>query len=482
MSYGDAGKLLAALDGPIAPPKFRGALPITYHLGGGGTVKVRLAVTSDWSLKTVYDVIAKIRGSTMPDQWVVRANHHDGWVFGAGDPLTGNVAMLSEAKAIGALLKTGWRPKRTIVYASWDAEEPMLLGSTEWAETHAAELKAKAIIYINTDGNGRGTFSAEGSHDWQHFVNTVAADVTDPETRSSVADRLRAKIRTDAYDKIGKTDEAELKAAETGDDLLIGALGSGSDYSSFLQHLGLPALNISFNGEDESGGVYHSVYDSYDHVTKFDDPGLVYGALLSKTVGRMVLRIADADTPPQRFGDFAATVGRYLDEVRKLADDRRTEDGKRDVLLSKGAFSLSTDPTRPVTGPRGERQTPFIELAPLSNAVEALKKSAAAYDAAYAAHTATLPPVARAKLNATLQDIDQLLLSDRGLPGRDWYKNLIYAPGRFTGYGAKTLPGVREAIEERRFDDANLYAKLTGEVLLAYAARLDTARGILESR
>ncbi|MFZ2983380.1 MAG: transferrin receptor-like dimerization domain-containing protein, partial [Sphingobium sp.] len=479
MSYGDARKLLAAMDGPIAPDSFRGGLPITYHLGGSDAVKLHLAVKSDWSLKTVYNVIAKLKGSELPDQWVVRGNHHDAWVFGASDPLSGNVAMLSEAKALGALVKSGWRPKRTIVYASWDAEEPMLLGSTEWAEAHGKELQQKAIIYINTDGNGRGVLGAEGSHDWQHMVNQVAADVTDPQTGASVGERLRAKIRTDAYDKIGKTDATALKAAETGDDLPIGALGSGSDFSTFLQHLGIPALNIGYGGEEESGGVYHSIYDSYDHFTRFDDPGLAYGATLSKTIGRMVLRIADADTPPQRFGDLATTVARYLDEVRKLADDRKAEDDTRAKLLTAGAFKLSSDPRKPVTPPRADPTTPFVELAPLANGVETLKKSAAAFDAAYAAQGAKLTPAARTKLNAMLQNIDQLLLSERGLPMRPWYKNLIYAPGRFTGYGAKTLPGVREAIEERRFDDANLYAKLTGEALTAYAVRLDAARALL---
>jgi N-acetylated-alpha-linked acidic dipeptidase len=479
MSYGDASKILAALDGPVAPPKFRGALPVTYHLGGGGTVKLHLAVKSDWSLKTVYDVIATIKGSVYPDEWVIRGNHHDGWVFGASDPLSGNVAMLSEAKAIGELVKGGWRPKRTIVYTSWDAEEPMLLGSTEWAEQHAAELQKKAIIYINSDVNGRGTFSAEGSHDWQHFVNSVAADVTDPETKASVAERMRAEIKADAYDKSGNVGEAALKAAEAGGDVPIGALGSGSDYSAYLQHLGLPALNIGYGGEGQSDGTYHSIYDSFDHVTKYDDPGLVYGALLAKTAGRMVLRIADADTPPQRFGDFATTVARYLDEVRKLADDRRAQDEKLGKLVKDGSFTIATDPTRPVAPPRVEAATPYIELAPLANAVDRLKVAAAAYDAVYAARGAALAPASRAKLNALLQDIDQLLLSDKGLPGRPWYRHMIYAPGRFTGYGAKTLPGVREAIEERRFDDANAYAKIIAEVLDAYAKRLDQARAVL---
>jgi N-acetylated-alpha-linked acidic dipeptidase len=337
------------------------------------------------------------------------------------------------------------------------------------------------VIYINTDGNGRGFLDAQGSHNWQHLVNDVARDVRDPQTGKSVAERARAQILTTAYDG-GRTNEAELAAAEKGGDLPIGALGSGSDYSSFLQHLGIAALNVGYGGEDEAGGVYHSIYDSYDHFTKFVDPGLAYGAALSKTVGRMVLRIADADTPPVRFGDFADTVARYLTEVRKLADDRRGKDAKRRKLTDDGAFALASDPTAPVTAPIEEAATPFVELAVLDNAVARLGVSAKAYDAAYAARGAALAPAARARLNANLRDIDQLLLDPRGLPGRPWYKNLIYAPGRFTGYGAKTLPGVREAIEERRFADATLYAGLTAKALDAYAARLDTASAIVTGK
>jgi len=482
MSYGDAGKLLSRLGGPLVPGGWQGGLPIAYHTGGDGAVKVHLAVKSEWSLKTVYDVIATLKGSQYPDQWVVRGNHHDGWVFGASDPLSGNVAMLSEAKALGGLWKQGWRPKRTIVYASWDAEEPMLLGSTEWAETHAAELKAKAVLYINTDGNGRGFLGAEGSHDFQHLVSAVAADVTDPQTGVSVAERARAAIRARAYDKTGRVDDAALAAAEKGGDLPIGALGSGSDYSAYLQHLGLPAINLGFGGEDESGGVYHSVYDSYHHFTTFDDPGLKYGATLSKTVGRLVLRVADSDTPPQRFGDFADTVSTYLTEVKKLAEDRRAEDRKREKLLADGSFRLASDPTRPVAPVAAEPKTPHIELAALEDAVDHLKAAAAAYDSAYADEGAKLDPARRVKLNAQLRDIDQLLLDDRGLPGRPWYKHLIYAPGRFTGYGAKTLPGVREAIEERRFEDANVYAGRTAKVLENYAARLDAAKATVEGK
>lgn len=478
ISYADATKIFAQLKGPIVPDNFRGALPITYRTGGDGSVKLHLAVKSDWSLKTLYDVVAKMTGKDRPDEWVVRGNHHDGWVFGAADPLSGNVAMLSEAKAIGELAKTGWRPSRTIVYTSWDGEEPMLLGSTEWAETHMAELQKKAIIYINTDGNGRGFLGAEGSHQYQHFVNQVAADVKDPQTGATVGERLRAKVRADAFDG-ERSDETTLKAADAGGDLPIGPLGSGSDFSAFLQHIGVPSLNIGYGGEGESNGSYHSIYDSYDHFTRFDDPGLAYGAVLSKTVGRMVLRIADADTPPVRFGDLATTVRGYLIEVKALVDTRRKQDDKRVALLSGNSFTLASDPKAPVTAPVPEAATPVIELAGLENAVGRLEASAKAYDAAYAAKGASLDAAKRAKLNAALLGIDQALLIPAGLPGRDWYKHSLYAPGRFTGYGAKTLPGVREAIEERRFGDANVYAGLTAAAIDRLAVKLDAARGII---
>ncbi|WP_136162118.1 transferrin receptor-like dimerization domain-containing protein [Sphingomonas flavalba] len=479
MGYGDAEKILSRLGGPVATGAMRGALPFTYHFGGDGGVQLRLAVKSEWKQRAIYDVVATLKGSTLPDEWIVRGNHHDGWVFGAGDPLSGNVAMLSEAKALGALVKAGWRPKRTIVYASWDGEEPALLGSTEWAETHAAELQKKAVIYINTDGNGRGFLGAQGSHGWQHLVNRVAEDVTDPETGASVADRLRANIRADAADGTGRSDPVALAAAEKGADLPIGPLGSGSDYTAFIQHLGIPSINLGYGGEDEGDGVYHSAYDSFDHFTRFDDPGLLYGAALSKTAGRLVLRIAEADTPPVRFADFATTVGRYFDEIRKLADDRRGEDGKRGALLADGSYRLASDPLKPLGAPETLAATPHVELAVLANAVDRLKAAATAYDAAYASKGAALPAATRTQLNAKLRDIDQTLLIAQGLPGRPWFRNSVYAPGRLTGYGAKTLPGVREAIEDRRFDDANAYARLTAEALTRYAQRLEEARALL---
>ena len=480
ISYGDATVLLKALGGPVAPPAWRGALPITYHVGGTGA-EVHLKVVSDWSLKPAHNVIATLKGRNRPDEWVMRGNHRDGWVFGASDPLSGHVAMMGEAKAMGALVKAGWKPKRSIVYASWDAEEPMLLGSTEWAETHAAELKAKGVVYINSDGNGRGFLGVGGSHSLQHFVNTVAADVTDPQTGVSVRQRQRAGLAVAATDA---SSSERIKALgkivlDPAKDVPIDALGSGSDYSSFLQHLGLATLNVAFGGEGESGGVYHSAYDTYEHHSRFVDPGHAYAGALAKVAGRMVLRLADADRPVQRYGDFADTVGGYLDEVKKLAEAKRDEAATQATLLASGAYRLADDPTHSRGDPEALAASPVLDFKPLESAVAQLRSNAAAFDKALAARAASLTPAQTKRLDAVLLTLEQRLLRDKGLPFRPWYKNMIYAPGRYTGYGAKTLPGVREAIEERRFDDAVAYIALTAEALSDYAAGLDAASAVI---
>ena len=476
ISYGDAVKIMARLEGPFIGGRARGGLALAYHWGGTDAVKVHLAVKSDWSLKPIYDVIAVMPGATRPDEWVVRGNHHDGWVFGASDPLTGQVALMGEAKALGALARTGWRPDRTIVYASWDGEEPGLLGSTEWVETHADELAHKAVLYINTDSNGRGFLEAEGSHDLQHFVNTAARDVTDPLTAVSVIDRLRAEVRAGGY--VGTDRRAEdstaLDAAKAGGDMPLGPLGSGSDYSAFLQHLGIPSLNIGFGGEGGGGGSYHSAYDSFYHVTKFDDPGLVYGAVLSKMVGRLVLRAADGVRVPARYADFATTVSRYVREVQKLAADQRDKDRALRDLTREGVFKLASHPDDPTIAPEAKGITPLIDMLALEDAADRLARSAHAADAAIE-RLPTLTAVQQAHVLGLLRDIDQLLIDRTGLPGRPWFRNLVYAPGTLTGYGAKTLPGVREGIEQRRFADATAYVARTAAILNAYSDRLDAA-------
>jgi len=482
ISYADAQVLLEAVGGQVAPASWRGSLPITYRVGPGSAL-VHLAVKSDWSMKTIYDVVATMKGSTWPDQWVVRGNHHDGWVFGASDPLSGQVALLAEAKAIGSLAASGWRPKRSIVYTSWDGEEPGLLGSTEWAETHADELKAKAVLYINSDGNGRGILGAGGSQDLENLVNGVAADLTDPETGAPVLARMRAKIRLNALDPAAK-EKDHLKAvakmaADPARDVPIEALGSGSDYSAYLEHLGLAALDLGYSDEGHSNGVYHSRYDTFEHHSRFVDPGFVYDALLAKTVGRLVLRVADADLPVQRAGDFAGEMAQDLAEIEKLAQDSREKAEIQAGLLQDRAYRLAADPTKPSGTPTALLAVPAFDFTALDSAAARLTASAKAYDEALAKNGAGLSPDRLARLQALMRDIDQTLASDTGLPGRPWFRNLIYAPGTLTGYGTKTLPGVREAIEQERWADVARYTKLTADVLDAYSARLDQATAVL---
>ncbi len=480
ISYADARVFMQSLGGRAVPRTWRGTLPITYHVGPSA-VPVHLAVRSDWSPKPIYNVIAMLKGARWPEQWVMRGNHHDAWVFGASDPMSGQVALLAEARALGALAAQGWRPKRTIVYASWDAEEPGLLGSTQWAQTHAGELRKKAILYVNSDSNARGFLYVAGSHDFQHLVNQVAADVIDPETGVSIGRRLRAKLRVEALEPGAKEHIKEMAraAADPNRDVPIEALGSGSDFSVFLDHLGIPALDVTFADEGDSAGVYHSRYDTFEHHSRFVDPGFVYDAMLARTAGRIVLRAADSDLPVQRVQDFAEAVSGYLAEVRKLASDRREEVETQAALLRDRAFQLAADPTKTHGLPTPLERGPHVEFASLEDAVDRLKRSAKAYDEALARHGPALDAARLARLQALMLDIDQTLAPAAGLPGRPWYRNLIYAPGRFTGYGAKTLPGVREAIEEQRWADANRYARLTADALNAYCERLDQAIALL---
>ena len=480
ISYADAKVLLQSLTGQTAPAGWRGALPITYRAGPGNR-PVHLMVKSEWSLKPAYDVIAKLNGSLWPDQWVIRGNHFDGWVFGASDPLSGQAAMLDEARALGAMAKAGWKPKRTIIYASWDAEEPMLLGSTEWAETHAAELQKKAVLYVNSDGNGRGLLNVGGSEALRGFVSRIADGVSDPETGASVGARARAAIRVRAA---GPGASAELKAqgkelADPAALLPINPLGSGSDYSAFWEHLGIPALNVSFGGEGAAAGVYHSRYDTFEHHSRFVDPGSVYGKVLSQTTGRMILAAADSDIPVNTPATFAAAVQQYLAEVKDLANSRRAAATTRAALLNANAFTLAADPTLPHAAPVVLKTVPTFDFAPLDQALARLQTSAAAYDKALAAHGAGLDGPRRAKLLTLMGSLGQTLLADEGLPERGWYKNMITAPGRLTGYGAKTLPGLREAIEDERFDDAARYIGIIARVVNAYGTRLDQATMVL---
>ncbi|MGA7297460.1 MAG: alpha/beta fold hydrolase [Rhodanobacteraceae bacterium] len=482
ISWADATPLLHALGGPVAPENWRGALPLTYHMGPG-PARVHVSVKSNWDRKPIYDVIARIKGSTWPDQWVVRGNHHDGWVFGAWDPLAGNVAMLAEAKAIGTLLKSGWRPRRTLVYASWDGEEPGLLGSTEWVETHADELQAKAVMYVNSDTNARGYLFAGGSHSLQHLLNQVAAGVDDPETSASVSQRRRAVELISASEHKGD-DKKIGRLMNTGMDVPIEALGSGSDYSAFLEHLGIASLNLGFGGEDDDAGIYHSRYDSFDHYIRFGDPTFAYGVALAKVAGHIVLRSANARVLPMRFDDFSATLDRYVDELHALVKKTRKQTAQQHDLLKMGVWELGSDPKHPQLPPQRLSDMPKIELADLDMAAHKLAESATAWRTAWhdaAAAGLKFSPVQLTRINRAMARMEQDLTDADGLPGRGWYRHMIYAPGLLTGYGVKTIPGVREAIEGRRWAEADKYAVISARVLDRYRGQLDQLTAMLQA-
>ncbi|SFD56371.1 N-acetylated-alpha-linked acidic dipeptidase [Chitinophaga sp. CF118] len=439
ISYHDAQPLLAALTGPVVPAAWRGGLPITYH-AGPGKEKVHLEVSFDWQLRSAYDVIAEIKGAQFPDQWIIRGNHHDAWVNGAADPVSGLAAELEEAKAIGELVKGGYKPARTLVYCAWDAEEPGLIGSTEWVEDHAEELQKKTVAYINTDNNGRGFLFAGGSHALEPMMGEIAKDVVDPQTHVSIFERKRA------FDAVNANGVKAKKEALQKQDLKLEALGSGSDYSSFLQHLGIPSLNLGFGGEDD-GGEYHSIYDSYDDFSRFKDPGFVYGTALAQTAGRAVLRLADASVLPFDFRSLHKTISTYVDELQALTTDMRETTKANNLLINTRQYSLAANKEENLKLPVVEDEVPYIDFSPLQNALLALDNAAQQL-----AGIKNSSPA----INEALYQAEQQLLAADGLPRRSWYKHTIYAPGFYTGYGVKTIPGVREAIEQRNWKEAQV--------------------------
>jgi N-acetylated-alpha-linked acidic dipeptidase len=473
ISYADALPLLRALGGPVAPDGWRGALPTPYHIGPG-PAKVHLQVAFNWDLKPVHDVVARLEGSEHPEQWILRGNHHDAWVNGANDPVSGMVAELEEARAIGGLVKTGWRPKRTIVYAGWDGEEPGLLGSTEWAETHGDELREHAVAYINSDSNSRGFLSIGGSHTLEVLANQVARDVTDPQKGVSVAERMRAA-------NVFAGSSGDRKDALAKKPFHLFALGSGSDYTPFLQHLGIASINFGYGDEDEYG-QYHSIYDSFDHYVRFEDPDFSYGVTMAKTGGRLVLRLAEADVLPFEFTRLAEAVGGYADEVVKLADTLRSETDERNQAIDEDLYRIFDDPKKTWVVPERRDPVPHFNFAPLQNAVDALRQSARAYDEAWSKATGSgkpLPAEVRAKLDAVLMKSERSLLRQGGLPGRPWYRHDIYAPGFYTGYGVKTLPSVREAIEQRRWKEVDAQVAAVAVTIQSAAREIDRATAAL---
>jgi N-acetylated-alpha-linked acidic dipeptidase len=450
ISYGDAEPLLASLKGPIAPPAWRGGLGISYHIGPGPG-RVHLKVKSNWNMAPVNDVIAKIPGSVYPDEWVIRGNHHDGWVNGAEDPLSGQSAMLEEARALGELVKQGWKPKRTLIYCAWDGEEEGLLGSTEWAETHAEELDKHAVAYINSDGNSRGYLGLAGSHTLEKFVNDIARDIQDPETKLTVWKREQLRAIEEAPGD--KKQEVRARA-----DMHLGALGSGSDFTPFLQHVGVASLNIGYGGED-GGGIYHSIYDDFYWYTHFADTTFVYGRALSQTGGTAMMRLGDADLLPFEFGNFAETMQTYVKELKDLSKKMQDEIRERNREIDEGVFTATADPKKTYVPPKKEDVPPYQNFAPLENAADAVSRSAADYrkalEHANANGGAALAAASLADVNRLLIESERKFITQQGLPNRPWYRHQLYAPGFYTGYAAKTMPYVREAIEQKEWKQAD---------------------------
>lgn len=470
ISYGDAQPLLAALAGPVSPDSWHGSLPITYHIGPG-PAKVHLKLLFDWKTVDCLNVIARLPGSERPDEWVIRGNHHDAWVNGAGDPTSGLVAEMEEARDIGELVKGGWKPKRTIVYCAWDGEEPGLMGSTEWAEHHAAELQQKTVAYINSDGNGRGFLFVQGSHTFESLITDVAKDVIDPETGATALERQKSFL---AINTPGAKARKEILGKNS---MTLGALGSGSDYTSFIDHLGIPSLNIGFGGEG-GDGVYHSIYDSYDHYKRFVDPKLEYGVALAKAAGRTTLRLANATVLPFDFKAFHRTVSGYQNEVMALIDNMREATDVENQLIRDKRYAQAADPTEKTVLPTTKEAVPYVSFTNLQNAIAHLEKSAASIADQLAAHP---NPKQADAINQLMYQAEQKLLSTQGLPRRPWFRHTIYAPGYYTGYGVKTLPGIREAIEQRSWNEAQEQIEIAAKSIQAYATQIDAAATLVQN-
>ncbi len=440
ISWGDTLPILRNLGGPVAPEAWRGALPLTYHMGPG-PAKVRLKLKFDWTVPTGYNVIARIRGSEFPDEWIIYGNHHDAWVNGAMDPVSGNAALMETARALGEAAQQGWQPRRTVIFASWDAEEWGLIGSTEWAEKHADELRGKTVVYFNSDSNRQGVLSFSGSHTLERFLNDAARDLTDPRTGKSAWEVMKE----DALKKAGGDDEKK-KKIDSRRDLRIGALGSGSDYTVFLDHLAIASVNTAFRAP--VFGVYHSIYDSFDWYRRFGDPEFMYGCTLAQFHALAIARMADADVLPFEFTNFADTLSVYLDELNKLLKKKR----RKNPAVS-------------------------LDLAPLRKGQEQIGKAAEAYEEALEKVFSNGGPNGDvAKVNAALREIEQMMRLEGGLPGeREWYKHALYAPGFYTGYGVKTIPGVRESIEQDDWETARKQVKVVRGIFDGLANQIRSA-------
>jgi N-acetylated-alpha-linked acidic dipeptidase len=475
ISYSDATPLLSALQGPVAPAAWRGGLPITYHVGPG-PAKVHLKVASNWDMKPIYDVIATLHGSN-DDQWVLRGNHFDAWVNGADDPISGQSALLEEARMLGELQRQGWKPKRRIIYCAWDGEEPGLLGSVEWVETHRDELQKHAVAYINSDSNERGFIDAGGTQDLESFISNVARDIQDPETKMTSFERAHLESIASAKNP------DERKELRGRNNLVVNALGDGSDFTAFQDFAGISTLNVEYGGEDD-GTQYHSIYDDFYWYTHFADTDFVYGRALAQTIGTAMMRLADADLIPVDYSPQAEAISKYETELEKILKDKQDEFTERNLELQEGVFKATNDPRRPTLPPPAEKIPPYMNFSPMKNAIDQLKKSAERYSKAVAKWredgSPALPEDKIEAVNADLMQVSRLFLNQKGLPERPWFKNQIYAPGAYTGYGAKPIAAVREYMDEKKWKEADAQIPGVAEVIANVAGGINKAAEDLE--
>jgi N-acetylated-alpha-linked acidic dipeptidase len=446
ISYGDAMPLLRALGGPVAPNNdWKGALPITYHVGPGPAT-VRVALSFDWQVRSIYDVFARIPGSVYPDQWVIHGNHHDAWVNGAQDPLSGASTVMESVRSFSELVKTGWRQKRTMIFALWDAEEWGLIGSTEWGEEHADELRQNGVAYFNTDSYSRGWYGVQGSHTLETFFRELARDTRYAETGGTA---LEALVERDLERARNERDSTRARERE----FKIGALGSGSDYTVFIDHLNIASANIGIGGA-QSTGIYHSIYDSYDFFMRYHDPTFSYGKTLAGSMAMAMIRMADAPILPFSFSDAALTYADYVSQISSLADREFGKDS--------------------------------LDMTVLRTAVSELAEAGMEFDAAVEAATAMGSALldgehgALEEINGLIYKSERDLGIEAGLPRRSWFRHMIYAPGFYTGYGVKTIPAVREAVEQGDLDEARQYASLVAGAIMRMAQRVREVTGRLQ--
>jgi len=433
IAYDVARTLISPLRGPVRPKGFQGGLPLAYHVGGTTDVKVRLKTDMDYKQRTIWDVVARIDGSQDKDRWVVLGNHRDAWVFGAVDPNSGTASMLEVGRGYGELLKKGWSPKRTIILCSWDAEEYGLIGSTEWAEENADELREKAVAYLNVDvAVSGGNFGAYSVPSLWKLIRDVTRDVKDPKTGKSIYQQWQdhAKENRPTNDTADKS-EARIEA-----------LGSGSDYTPFLQHLGVPSTDMGFNGDY---GVYHSAYDSFYWMDHFGDPGFVYHAATAQLWGTLAMRLADADALPFDYTDYATQIRDFFTEALKLAKQHKLEASLNTQSFLDTVDAFTKEATR----------------------IEALRRKAIAENA---------NSVRLRSINDLLIHIEREFTDERGLRGRSWYKHQIYAPGVYTGYAAQPLTDFRQAIDDRNSTNAKESLERIAEAIKRATNKLKTVR------